>query len=306
MCSQQYSRSCQREQWPTRPVSVSVCDAVSLFRRCNKCVETFDHHCPWLNTCVGAANYNYFFSLLVSLSTLTALQAATAVQSAVHHSDEANNEQLRETLGLSATAYVVLLSVSAFLCFATWASIMQLFTFHIGLISRGLTTYEFIIAQRKKAKPPEGNGNGAPLTCGQKQQQWIQNNAPCLAMCDMCDATPPGSSTRGPPPAVTVALTSRRRPGLPFWSRSSKPQHPGKDSASSQERAPCSPSVSSNPAAERVENGALAAAPDAIPSEGRSDDALAEPSAVHIAAASAVQQVRRLSASCSRSEWGRR
>ena len=65
----------------------------------------------------------------------------------MHHSDEANNEQLRETLGLSATAYVVLLSVSAFLCFATWASIMQLFTFHIGLISRGLTTYEFIIAQ---------------------------------------------------------------------------------------------------------------------------------------------------------------
>ena len=36
-------------------------------RSCNKCVETVDHHCPWLNTCVGAHNYKYFVGLLVSL-----------------------------------------------------------------------------------------------------------------------------------------------------------------------------------------------------------------------------------------------
>ena len=43
-------------------------------------METFDHHCPWLNTCVGAANYSYFIGLLVSLCILTALQVATAIQ----------------------------------------------------------------------------------------------------------------------------------------------------------------------------------------------------------------------------------
>ena len=27
---------------------------------CGYCVERFDHHCPWINNCVGIGNHNYF------------------------------------------------------------------------------------------------------------------------------------------------------------------------------------------------------------------------------------------------------
>ena len=49
--------------------------------------------------------------------------------------------------GLSIVAYVLLLSLTSLLSFVAWLSVLQLFTFHLGLIYRGMTTYEFIVSQ---------------------------------------------------------------------------------------------------------------------------------------------------------------
>ena len=32
---------------------------------CDKCVDRFDHHCHWVNNCVGAGNHSFFYAYLL-------------------------------------------------------------------------------------------------------------------------------------------------------------------------------------------------------------------------------------------------
>lgn len=53
------------------------CETISIPRShhcnvCKKCVERYDHHCPWLNSCIGTRNHGLFlvFSIFQTIYIL--------------------------------------------------------------------------------------------------------------------------------------------------------------------------------------------------------------------------------------------
>ena len=47
--------------------------------RCNKCVVGFDHHCKWLNNCIGVLNYRLFFTFMTTTWGALVLQLVLSI-----------------------------------------------------------------------------------------------------------------------------------------------------------------------------------------------------------------------------------
>ena len=64
-----------------------ICDTCYIVRPlrsthcgiCDNCIYRFDHHCPWIGTCVGKRNYPYFFIFLILLNLFQVFTAAVCI-----------------------------------------------------------------------------------------------------------------------------------------------------------------------------------------------------------------------------------
>ncbi|KAG6699666.1 hypothetical protein I3842_08G077500 [Carya illinoinensis] len=127
-------------------------------RSCDKCVDGFDHHCRWLNNCVGRKNYVTFVCLLaVSLIWLIVecgVGIAVIVRCFIDKKGTENQIADKLGVGFSRPPFATVVALCTVVSFLATVPLGELLFFHMILIRKGITTYEYVVAMRTQSELP--------------------------------------------------------------------------------------------------------------------------------------------------------
>ncbi|KAJ6805238.1 putative protein S-acyltransferase 22 [Iris pallida] len=135
-------------------------------RVCDKCVDSFDHHCRWLNNCIGKRNYRRFFILMISALLMLILQWSIGVVVLILSFLERKrfSTEIGTKLGssFSLVPFIIVVGSCTIIAMVATLPLTQLFFFHVLLIKKGISTYDYIVALREQEQEQQGVGQQSP------------------------------------------------------------------------------------------------------------------------------------------------
>merc|ERR1712216_1030079 len=131
-------------RWGRKCVKVKP-DRCHHCRVCQRCVLKMDHHCPWINNCVGYYNYKYFYLfILYSLLILFWVSATSFLNFLRSIASE-------DVLEIGSSSFMI---VFCWLyCTLFGVALGGFVTFHTSLLVQNFTTIELV---EKKGSPARG------------------------------------------------------------------------------------------------------------------------------------------------------
>ncbi|KAK4777860.1 hypothetical protein SAY87_018047 [Trapa incisa] len=164
-CCSLREEPCERQSSDDGMFYCSLCE-VEVFkyskhcRVCNKCVDHFDHHCRWLNNCIGKRNYRQFFTLMVSALLLLILQWSTGILVLIRcflkRKQFSVDIALKLGSSFSLAPFIFVVAMCTILAMIATLPLAQLFFFHMLLIKKGISTYDYIVALRDQEQDQQG------------------------------------------------------------------------------------------------------------------------------------------------------
>ncbi|KAM3956762.1 palmitoyltransferase ZDHHC6 [Aphomia sociella] len=144
-------------------------------KKCERCVMKMDHHCPWINCCVGHANHGYFTSFLIA-AVIGCFHASIVLTICIYHAIHRvwyiQNGTGREPM-IYLTLTTLLLSLLAIgMAIGVVLAVGALLYFQIRGILRNQTTIEDWIIEKAVGRREE---QGLPLFVFPYDLGWRRN-----------------------------------------------------------------------------------------------------------------------------------